>query len=197
MVETAAIILAAGGSKRLGRPKQLLDWFGVPFIRKVIDTAIEANLYPIVVVTGAYFEEVESVITGKDVIITKNEAWQTGQSSSLISGIRALNDFSFDSFVFMLCDQPQVPAELIKKMIMTAHDSKIKIVSSSVNQKSCPPILFKRECTTELLKLKGDQGGKSLINRYETRLIEWEDKRIILDVDTEKDYKKLIESFSI
>ena len=76
----AAIILAAGGSSRLGRPKQLLDWFGKSFIAAVVDTAIQAELDPVIVVTGSNFELIEKELEDKDVIIVRNKDWGNGQS---------------------------------------------------------------------------------------------------------------------
>jgi molybdenum cofactor cytidylyltransferase len=86
----AGILLAAGGSTRFGQPKQLLDWKGQPFIRVVAKTALEAGLAPVVVVTGANAEQIESTIKDLNVIIVRNEEWKSGQGSSIRAGIRSL-----------------------------------------------------------------------------------------------------------
>jgi molybdenum cofactor cytidylyltransferase len=86
----AGIVLAAGESKRFGKPKQLLDWKGQPFVRAVAQTALRAGLSPVIVVTGANAEQVEAAVRGLDVVIVRNEAWQSGQGSSIREGILAL-----------------------------------------------------------------------------------------------------------
>lgn len=86
----AGIVLAAGESKRFGKPKQLLEWKGQPFVRAVAQTALQAGLSPVIVVTGANAEEVEAAVRGLDVVIVRNEAWQSGQGSSIRAGINAL-----------------------------------------------------------------------------------------------------------
>jgi molybdenum cofactor cytidylyltransferase len=86
----AGIVLAAGESKRFGKPKQLLNWRGQPFVRAVAQTALRAGLSPVVVVTGANAEAVEAAVRDLDVVIVRNEAWQSGQGSSVREGLRAL-----------------------------------------------------------------------------------------------------------
>ena len=86
----AGIVLAAGASTRYGQPKQLLDWRGTPFVRVVAQTALSAGLDPVLVVTGAYAEEVEAVLQGLPVQIVRNEAWGEGQASSIRASINAL-----------------------------------------------------------------------------------------------------------
>ena len=86
----AGVILAAGGSVRFGEAKQLLEWKGMPFIRAVAMTALEVGLSPVIVVTGANSEKVESAIGGLDVIIARNDDWNSGQGSSIRTGIKSL-----------------------------------------------------------------------------------------------------------
>ncbi len=83
----AGIILAAGESSRYGRPKQLLDFHGQPFVRVVAKTALAAGLSPVVVVTGANADEVEAAVQDLDVIIVRNENWKEGQASSIRAGL--------------------------------------------------------------------------------------------------------------
>ena len=90
----AGIILAAGESTRYGKPKQLLDWKGQPFVRAVAKTALQAGLSPVVVVTGASAGPVESAVNNLDVAIVRNEQWKSGQASSIKAGIHALTSAS-------------------------------------------------------------------------------------------------------
>lgn len=86
----AGIILAAGESKRFGKPKQLLEWKGQPFVRAAAQTALRAGLSPVVVVTGANAEAVEAAVRDLDVVIVRNDDWHSGQASSIREGLRSL-----------------------------------------------------------------------------------------------------------
>jgi len=86
----AGIVIAAGASKRFGQPKQLLDWRGEPFVRAVARKALLAGLSPVIVVTGSDAENVEAALAGLNVHIVRNEAWQSGQGSSIAAGVRAV-----------------------------------------------------------------------------------------------------------
>ncbi|MBA4383684.1 MAG: hypothetical protein C0410_03020 [Anaerolinea sp.] len=195
--KVAAVILAAGGSSRLGRPKQLLDWFGKTFIKQLIDIVHEAQLAPVIVVTGANCIEIEQAIRKEKIIIARNEAWQNGQSSSMIVGVTALKDHNVDSFIIFLCDQPHVPIALIHKMREESQKVEFDIVATSVAGKICPPTLFKAKCSEGIMVLQGDQGGRALFKSYNTRILEWDDERLLQDSDTEEDYAKLIHLYSI
>ncbi|HJR81146.1 MAG TPA: selenium cofactor biosynthesis protein YqeC [Anaerolineales bacterium] len=87
----AGIILAAGESTRFGEPKQLLDWRGQPFVRAVAKNALDAGLWPVIVITGAYAEGVSAAVKDLDVKIVFNDDWKSGQASSIKAGIRLLS----------------------------------------------------------------------------------------------------------
>jgi molybdenum cofactor cytidylyltransferase len=193
--KTAAIILAAGESKRFGKPKQLLNWFGKSFINQIIENAKNAGLDPIIVVLGSSFDQIkENIINSDDIIIVKNTSWSDGQSTSLIAGLNHLCDEN-DSFVFLLSDQPQIPELLITNIVSEYRNHKNDIVITEVNEQKLPPILFDRCCSEDILKLKGDQGGKSLLKSHPFTVINWEDERLLIDVDTDSDYKKLLHKY--
>ena len=189
--KTAAIILAAGGSSRLGRPKQLLDWFGKPFVKQLIDLARESKLDPVIVVTGSGSNELEHVIRNDNVLIARNEHWQNGQSSSMQAGVNLIDREETTSFIIFLCDQPHVPIELLERMLIESQREGVDIVATSVNGKVCPPTLFKSICIDGILSLEGDQGGRGLFKSYRTEILNWEDDRLLQDSDTEEDYEKL------
>ncbi len=194
--KVAAIILAAGGSSRLGRPKQLLDWFGKPFVKQLVDLAHQMKLNPVVVVTGSSYESIEKAVEEENIIIARNKDWQKGQGSSMQVGCNALQSQQTDAFIIFLCDQPQISQELIEKMLLEAQREDIDIVATSVNGKICPPTLFKMKCIDGIMTLQGDQGGRALFNQYNTQEIEWHDDRLLQDTDTEEDYIKLKSLFA-
>ncbi len=86
----AGIILAAGGAARFGRSKQLLVWEGEPFVHHAARTALDAGLSPVIVVTGAWAEDVAEAVSDLQVRIANNPEWETGQGSSVRTGTQAL-----------------------------------------------------------------------------------------------------------
>ena len=186
----AGIILAAGGSTRLGRPKQLLTWRGETFIHKVARTALEAGLSPVIVVIGAYGAQTRQAVSDLPVRIADNPRWQAGQSASLQAGL-SLTSAESGGAVFFLVDQPQVPATLVRSLVERHSQTLSPIVAPLVDGQRGNPVLFDRQAFPDLLALSGDVGGKVLFSRYSISWVEWHDRDILLDVDTPADLKHL------
>lgn len=189
--QTAGIILAAGQSARFGQPKQLLDWKGKPFVRQVAETALHAGLWPVVVVTGCRAADVESAFEGLPVEIIRNEDWQSGQGSSIAAGVRALPK-NIGAGIFLLADQPQIPADVIRALIEShSHSLPAVLAPLVLEEKRANPVLFDRVAFPDLLQLTGDVGGRALFGKYHVEYLPWHDDALLLDVDTPEDYKKL------
>ncbi len=216
---TAGIILAAGASERFGQPKQLLDWRGQPFVRAVAQTALNAGLSPVIVVTGAYADQVEAALRDLPVTIVRNEGWQEGQASSIRAGIRSLTlplpvppipspsgrgdgrvpegrvgRGEVGSALFLLADQPHIPVNVIQAL--TAHHSRelYPILAPLVMmEQRANPVLFDRVTFPDLLALRGDVGGRALFSKYPVEYLPWHDDRLLLDVDKPEDYQRLVE----
>jgi molybdenum cofactor cytidylyltransferase len=204
----AGIILAAGESRRFGRPKQLLDFRGQPFVRNVALTALSAGLSPVVVVTGANAEAVEAAVSNLPVIFARNPDWQTGQSSSIRAGLQALSDpviqdsspksFGFGggrvevgAAIFLLADQPQVPPTLLQALVEQHRLNLAPILAPLVRDRRANPVLFDRLTFPDLFSLRGDVGGRAIFAKYPVTYLPWHDERLLLDVDTPADLEKL------
>jgi molybdenum cofactor cytidylyltransferase len=187
----AGILLAAGGASRLGRPKQLLAWKDEPFVRRVARTALDAGLSPVIVVTGAWAEGVASAVSDVVVRIANNRDWQTGQGSSIRTGVRALPAESGAAF-FLLADQPQIPSTLIKALLAEHARTLAPIVAPLVEGRRGNPVCFDRVTFPELLALTGDTGGRALFSHYPVTWLPWHDASVLMDVDTEEDYQRLV-----
>jgi molybdenum cofactor cytidylyltransferase len=195
--QTAGVILAAGGSSRLGRPKQLLTWQGAPFVRRVAQTALQAGLAPLVVVTGGSAEEVAAALKGLDVDIVHNPHWESGgQSSSMQLGLSALPK-RCQGAVFLLADQPQVTPVMIRALIEARARSLAPIVAPQVAGRRGNPVLFGAEMFPDLHKVEGDRGGRAVIHRSPVTWVLWVDERMAMDVDQPGDLIALERMFSL
>jgi len=189
----AGIVLAAGGSSRLGAPKQLLEWRGKPFVRHVAETALQAGLSPVVVVTGAGAEGVNAALEDLPVSIAHNPDWEAGQSVSVKVGLRATPPET-GGVIFLLVDQPQVPATLLRKLADVHAATLAPIVAPEIDGRRGNPILFDRDTFPSFAALEGDMGGRRLLSRYPVSWVPWLDATLNLDVDTPEDYQQLLAS---
>lgn len=190
---TAGIILAAGQSKRYGSPKQLLDWKGKPFVRHIAETALHSGLWPVVVVTGFRSADVESCLKDLPVKIIHNPEYEAGQSTSIKTGISSLPKKS-GAAIFLLVDQPQIPEDVIRKLIETHTKELQPIVAPLVlEERRANPVLFDRAAFLDLMQLTGDIGGRAVFSKYKVEYIPWHDDILLMDVDKPEDYKKLVD----
>ena len=189
----AGIVLAAGAAQRFGRPKQLLEVGGKPLVRTAAETALAAGLNPVVVVSGAYAGAVAEVVQGLPVRLVHNPAWEEGQGSSVRVGVESLPDQA-GSAAFLLADQPFVTAELLRALVQRHARTLSGIVAPRVVGQRTNPVLFDRDTFADLRALHGDTGGRAVLNtgRYAIEWLEWEDERLLEDIDTEEDYRRLV-----
>ncbi|MFQ5615478.1 MAG: selenium cofactor biosynthesis protein YqeC [Anaerolineales bacterium] len=188
----AGVVLAAGGSRRLGQPKQLLDWQGKPLVRRVVMTALDAGLSDVLVVTGAFAERVELALDGLPVKIVHNPEWERGQSSSVKAGVRALPPGA-GAALFLLADQPWVSPALIRAVVEAYARGLAPIVAPLIDGQRGNPVLFDRVTFDDFDSLTGDVGARSLFGRYRVTWIPWHDPRPLRDVDTMEDYRRLFQ----
>lgn len=158
------ILLAAGESRRLGTPKQLIAWQGQPLLRRMAGIALAADLGPVVVVLGAVDRPCREALEGLAVEIVVNPAWATGMGSSIAAGVACLSGHpEVSSALVMLCDQPHVTAALLRKLAVKAAEDGGGIVACRYHGQLGPPALFAADRLAALAKLQGKGGAKSLI----------------------------------
>ncbi|HUZ62041.1 MAG TPA: nucleotidyltransferase family protein [Hanamia sp.] len=196
MNNTGIIILAAGSSSRFGGIKQLLQFNKKTLIQNVIDEATNAELNPVIVVTGAYADEVSKKIDNKKITIVFNEHWETGMASGIVTGLqKALKvNNAIENIIIAICDQPYISSILFQKLSDKKRESKKSIVASSYAGTLGTPALFSKKYFNELLNLKGDEGAKSLIRKYNNETTSVLFKKGNIDVDTQKDYEELLKN---
>ena len=196
----AGVILAAGKAQRFGKPKQLLDWRGEPFVRAVAKTALESGLSPVIVVTGAYADQVKAAVQDLPVEVVHNAEWQSGQASSIIAGlsphpIPPPNSMNWGEEVggaiFLLADQPQVTPTIIQALVEKHASTLDPIVAPMVLDQRANPVLFDRVTFSDLMKLEGDIGGRGIFSKHKVTYLPWHDDAMLLDVDTPEHYQRL------
>lgn len=188
--ETALLILAAGASRRLGRPKQQLLFHNQTLLNRIIGTAMALNAGPVVVVVG---EDADRQLS-QNIIVVPNPEWTEGMASSIRIGIKTLQtDFpSVETVIIMVCDQPYVSTDLLQEMIDHYKENKKPVIACTYADTIGTPVLFHKEIFPELMELRGDKGARVLINKESHRvgLVNFPQGNI--DIDTEEDYERLI-----
>ncbi len=186
----AGIVLAGGGSRRLGQPKQLLDWQGKPLVRHIAEVALEAGLSPVIVVTGAGDEAVRAAVEGLPITVAHNPAWEAGQSTSVRRGLAELPTTTGGA-VFLLVDQPFVSAPLVRTLVEEHARTLAPIVAPLIDEQRGNPVLFDRVTFAEFEALEGDVGARPLFARHRPMWVPWHEARALLDIDTVEDYQRL------
>ncbi len=186
----AIIILAAGSSSRLGRPKQLLKFDGSTLLQRSITAALNVS-QNVIVVLGANENLILPTISNFPIEIILNENWATGMSSSIRTGMSVLEKEKHDAVLIMLCDQPFVDASLLEKMVSIFGKNEQSILACEYEGKVGVPAIFDASFFQKLKTLEGQKGAKALIinNLEKTKRVVFEKGKI--DIDTEEDWENL------
>jgi molybdenum cofactor cytidylyltransferase len=182
-MKCAGLILAAGESSRMGSEKKLLMPFdGKPMVNHVLNAAMDSNLDHTCVVVGHDASKIKTLIGKKRIQIVENESWTSGMASSIVAGVQQLN--KYDGILILLGDMPLVSSELINEIIN--HGTPDKIVVPAKKGRQGNPVFFGSKFMYDLMRLEGDRGAKSLIqkNRSLVMEIEVQSDAIFKDFDT-------------
>ncbi len=184
------ILLAAGASARLGEPKQLLKFQGETLLRRTAKIALAAS-NRVVVTLGFQFEVMRKEIENLPVEIVENADWKSGMSGSIRAGLRKLTDAELEAVVVMVCDQPFVDENLLKKIFRAFQKTRAPVVACAYQNTLGVPALFHPKLFPELLALDAQTGAKQLIKKYESQAATIQFPKGAFDVDTPADYKML------
>jgi molybdenum cofactor cytidylyltransferase len=182
-VRVAAVVLAAGGSSRLGEPKQLVRLGDENLLERAVRVAREAGCGPVVVVLGASAQVICSQCSLGDVRVLVNEGWEEGMASSIRLGVGDLS--RVDGCVVIACDQPAVTVEHLSRLIGN------EVRASRYAGRNGIPAFFPAAEFGDLMGLRGDKGARELLAG--AGFVELEGGE--LDVDTVGDLVRVRELF--
>jgi molybdenum cofactor cytidylyltransferase len=185
----ATLLLAAGSSSRLGRPKQLLPFRGTTLLRHAAQTALDANLGPVFVVLGCRETECREVLSGLPLAMTINSTWEEGLGTSIAAGMSRIEESSFRAVLLALCDQPFVTASDLRALADALQGH--KMAASDHGGALGPPAIFSAACFPKLRSLRGTQGARTLFNECANPATVY-CPHASVDVDTETDTAKLL-----
>jgi molybdenum cofactor cytidylyltransferase len=178
----AALILAAGQSSRLGRPKQLVLLDGETLLHRIVRLALEAGCSPVVVVLGADEDACRQVLVDLarvgteariDLHILVNEDWRTGMSTSLRAGLAAIG--GPHSVLVLVSDQVRLTADSLRRLLSKHRAAQVPLTSARYHGKLGVPAIFAPALHPELAAITGDKGAREL-------LATWGDRAAIVDL---------------
>lgn len=190
----AAIILAAGASSRLGKPKQGLLFKGKNLLEISASAALKANCNPVVIVEGAYTKLLLTEKEGLSVIV--NPQWERGMGSSIITGLQEVLrlDPEAGSVIIMVCDQPLITETILNELMKMNKTTLKPLVCGGYGGTIGVPALFEKKYFKKILELSRQDGAKKILlnNLHDLEVVPYPEGSI--DIDTTGDYKSLIKN---
>lgn len=190
----AVVVLAAGASTRLGRPKQLLAYRGSTLLAHAAATALAARVGPVLVVLGAGETDLmRDKLTALDVEIVDNPDWKTGLSTSLRAGVAAAERLfpGVGALVIMTCDQPHVPPRILRELADAVTGTGKRLAACAYSGAIGIPAAFARPVFAELLRMSGDQGARTLLLTRAEEVAQLPCPEAAVDVDSDADLSRL------
>lgn len=171
--ESAVVILAAGGSRRLGRPKQLLEIEGQSLVRRAAEAALSIGCGSVHVVVGAEAIRVRSALDGLPLDLVVNPAWRDGVASSIRAAVEAIErrERPVETMILMLCDQPGVTADVLRRLLEAYRTTRAPVVAARYPEGPGVPALFHAELFPALKSLGGDVGARELIRHLDRDVV--------------------------
>ena len=190
---TGIILLAAGASQRLGKPKQSLIYKGETLLHHAMNVALSICPETVVVVLGSEAETLKQEVKDGRIHVIINTDWNEGMSSSIRHGLLSLLRLHpvAEAVIIMVCDQPHVSPELLKELQEVRYRTHKKIIASAYGEVAGVPALFDKSFFPDLLALRDQEGAKKIIrmNFSEVETVSFPEG--IIDIDTKEDYEAL------
>jgi molybdenum cofactor cytidylyltransferase len=188
------LVLAAGSSSRLGKPKQLLSYKDKNLLSNTIDEAKKSADGKVVVILGGNYQLIEAHINDPEINVVYNTGWEEGISSSVRAGLSELNRANPDAagLILTVCDQPFITEQVFNNLIGTFRTSGKSIIASTYAGTLGTPVLFSKIYFGDLMALKGKEGAKKLLEKYKENVAAVPFEKGEIDIDTPEDYSRLL-----
>jgi len=186
-----AILLAAGESRRMGRPKALLPYQQETFLGHIISVLKTSTVDEITLVLGAHAEFIQSSIDLQGVSIVINQHYTQGQLSSLISALKNLPEET-EAMLLCLVDNPFLTQETVNRIIAKFRETHSLIIVPVFDGKRGHPSLFSKEVFPDLIQAPPNQGARSVLATHKNDVLEFPvaDPGILIHIDTPEDYQR-------
>ena len=187
----SAILLGAGESKRMGFDKLSLPWGKKTVFERCFETLLRSRVREVVIVRSLRNREVRNPFHGKKIKIVTNPHPEGGMSTSIRKGLQAICPGS-NGILVALGDQPFLKTRTINALIRIFDRKKERIIVPSFQGRMGHPVIFHKAYKKELMNLKGDVGGRSIIERHreDMRVVTVKSIGVVKDVDTWQDYEE-------
>lgn len=194
---TTAIIMAAGEGRRFGGGvKQLAPWGHSTLIEHIVDIVERSRVDEVQVILGAHADAIEPHLRtlSPRTSITRNDHWQSGMSTSLLTGLKHTKVHP-NAAIFINVDQPGIQPDLIDRLIERHRRTGAPIVAPRYQNMRGNPVLWDRTMFDELLTLSGDVGGREILRQHWRDIIwvELDSEEELTDTDTPEEYQRLKE----
>ena len=187
ILHPAVVVLAAGRSARLGRPKQLVSKDGSTLLNRALSAACDAGLGPVYAIIGSDAETICDELAGLPARAVFNDGWHEGIASSIRCGVHhAISDNQdTDGILFMACDQPAVTSDTLRNLMEIREKADAPLAACSYGGTHGIPALFHGSLFDELIALKGDAGAKQVMLSRIREAVFLDFPEGVTDIDTE------------
>ena len=193
-MSVACIVLAAGGSTRLGSPKQLLEYGGRTLLRHAVEAVLATPCRPVVVVLGSGADRLRTQLAGLEARIVVNPGWQRGMGGSVRLGMAALAEQGkTDAVLLTLCDQPLVGTGELARLLDAWHGGQpCPLAAAEYGGTLGVPAVFGREHFAELAASPDAAGGKPILQRHAATVLAVPMPEAETDIDTREQYERIV-----
>jgi molybdenum cofactor cytidylyltransferase len=193
--DIATLILAAGASSRMGRPKALLPWGNTTVLENILSELDVAGLRDIVLVSGAHHKQISEGLAKKNIRICFNKGWEAGMGSSLKTGVQHIEDAYPEKhgLLVLLSDQPLISGAYLKEMLGSSQMHPGHIIATAYGKGEGVPALFPRSFWSSMAQIPPEKGAKVLIRAHRDRTVLLDAGEAIMDMDTPEAYREILQ----